>query len=97
MNAYDVGDQVRLSVLFSDAAAVATDPTVISVLIGSPVGTVTILSYSDDLAVSREGDGAYYVDIVVDRPGTWSYRWQASGTVTAAAEGRFIVRRSAFA
>ena len=97
MNTYDAGDQVRISVAIADDEGRATDPTVLSFLYLDPTGALTTLTYGEDEAVGREDAGGYYVDLVPNRPGIWSYRWECSGTVTAAVEGRFTVRRSAFA
>lgn len=96
MNVYDIGDLVRLSVQFNDADSAAVDPTVITVRYADPTGLVTQMTYETDVAVYRADVGAYYVDFIVNRAGTWAYRWQSSGLVTAATEGQFQVRRSAF-
>lgn len=96
VNSYDLGDQVRLSATFTDADGAAVDPTVITVKYADPTGAVTDLTYDVDLAVTRDGDGTYYVDFVPTAAGTWRYRWESTGAVTAAAEGAFQVRRSSF-
>lgn len=96
MNTYDIGDQVRLCVTFSDSDGVAVDPTVITLKYATPAGAVTTLVYGTDAAVSREATGEYYADIVPTTAGIWRYRWYSSGTITAAAEGNFSVRRSQF-
>lgn len=95
MNTYDTGDQVRLSVLFTDSDGNAADPTVVTVKYINPLGTVTERTYEDDPAVIRDGTGEYSTDFVVSRPGSWHYRWQSTGAITAASEGQFQVRRSA--
>ena len=97
MNTYDVGDQVRITVQISDADGVAVDPTLLTCFYRDPVGIVTERVYETDEAVIRDGAGAYYVDLVANRSGVWVYRWECSGTVTAAVEGQFTVRRSSFA
>lgn len=96
VNSYDLGDQVRLTASFTNSDGTAIDPTVITVKYAAPDGSVTDLTYDIDLNVIREADGAYYVDFVPPAAGTWRYRWEASGAVTAAAEGAFQVRRSSF-
>lgn len=96
MNTYDIGDQVRLSVAFTDSDGVAVDPTVITLKYSNPGGTVTTLVYETDAAVTRDATGEFYADIVPTTAGIWRYRWYSSGTVTAAAEGSFSVRRSQF-
>lgn len=96
MNSYDLGDQVRLSATFTDVDGAAVDPTVITVKYAAPDGSVTDLTYGVDLNVTQDATGVFYVDFVPSAAGVWSYRWESSGTVTAAAEGSFMVRRSAF-
>ncbi len=97
MNSYDVGDQVRITVDIADADGRAIDPTALTFSYRDPANVVTELTYGEDEAVSRKGLGSYYVDLVANRAGIWPYRWECSGTVTAAVEGRFTVRRSEFA
>lgn len=96
MNIYDTGDQVRIEVRFTDDDGQPADPTVVKLFYAGP-GTETELTYDGVSTIVREGVGSYYVDIVPQMPGTWRYRWQGSGTVTAAGEERFEVRRSMFA
>lgn len=96
VNSYDLGDQVRLSAVFTDADGVTVEPTVITVKYSDPTGDVTELTYGVDVAVTQEAAGSYYVDFVPSRAGQWRYRWESSGTVTAAAEGVFQVKRSSF-
>lgn len=96
MNIYDIGDQVRLSVTFAADDGVATDPTVVTLIYAGPTGSEIELTYDGENAMTRDDVGSYYVDIVPQAAGTWRYRWSGSGTVTAADEGRFEVRRSMF-
>lgn len=96
MNIYDIGDQVRLSVVFTDANDTAVDPTLITVRYIKPGGSEIAVDYDGLTAVVRDGAGAYSLDLVTDTAGVWRYRWESSGTVTAAVEGRFEVRRSMF-
>lgn len=96
MRNYDIGDQVRLTVRFADEAGEAVDPTVVVCKTASPLGLVSTYTYGVDEGVGREDEGSYFVDLIVTVPGAWSYRWESSGAVTAAGEGQFNVRRSAF-
>lgn len=96
MNSYDIGDQVRLTVAFTDEYGAGVDPTVIICKTVDPDGHVTDWSYGVDEALTRTDTGAYALDFVIDQAGRWAYRWESSGTVTAAAEGQFNVRRSNF-
>lgn len=96
MNAYYPGQQVRVWAQFVAYDETPTDPTVITLKYSDPMGNVTELTFDEDLSLSRVGVGEYYAEFIATRPGTWRYRWQSSGAITAAAEGQFQVLRSAF-
>jgi hypothetical protein len=95
-NVYDVGDRVRLSCQFRALNGAPADPSTVTVKHRAGAGPVTPLVYGTDGEVVRTGPGAYYVDIDVDAPGDWFYRFEGTGDVVAAAEGRFDVRETAF-
>lgn len=97
MNAYLVGQQVRVWARFVDADGDVVDPTVIMLKYATPAGETTTLTYGENVAVVREATGEYYAEFVATQPGAWRYRWESSGAITAAAEGHFQVLRSAFA
>jgi len=87
MISFDVGDTVRLRARFTDESGNPVDPSSVSLRVRRPNGeTITP-------AVTRESAGNYRADVVVDMPGVWHYRWEASG---GAEEGAFFVRQSAF-
>lgn len=96
MNTYDIGDQVRLEVIFRDEDGVEHDPTAVLCTVKESDGDTLYYAYGDDPALTRDNTGTYYLDLIATKAGTWSYRWQGSGALTAAAEGSFIVRRSKF-
>ncbi len=98
-NTYEIGDGIRLSVLFETLALVPTDPTVIRVRTQKPNGSITVLTYGTDAAVIRDSAGAYHADVVPAsnaEAGQWYYRWEGTGTLQAAEEGTFQVRGSPF-
>ena len=97
MNAYYPGQQVRVWAQFVAHDETPTDPTVVTLKYSDPTGAVTTLTYEEDLTLSRVGVGEYQAEFIATRPGTWRYRWESSGAITAAAEGSFQVLRSAFA
>jgi uncharacterized protein YfaS (alpha-2-macroglobulin family) len=94
---YDVGDEARLSVAFTNAAAgTAVDPSAVALRVRAPDGTVTTYTYA--LAeVTRDSAGAYHRDIALTASGTWHWRWDGTGTNAASVEGGFQVRASNFA
>lgn len=96
MNTYDVGDQVKCSVAFTDANGNAADPTTVLFKYKRNHGGTTTLTYGEDDAVEKDGTGSYYVLLTVSAEGTWTYRWEGTGDVVAAAEDAFNTRDSAF-
>lgn len=94
MATYDIGDTVRFSVAFTNAAGAAADPTTISATVKDPSGNTADYTYA--LAtVSKSATGSYYVDISIDEAGTWWCRWVSTGDPAQAAEQRAYTQRSA--
>ena len=87
---YDIGDQVRLSALFTNAAGVGTNPTKTLLLVRAPDSDET------EPTIVSDGNGAYHYDLSLDEAGKWHWRWVGTGTVETASEGELVVRRSAF-
>ncbi len=94
-NIYDVGDEARVSVDFTDIAGSAADPTTVTLKVKKPSGAMVIYTYADD-EVTKSSTGNYYKDIPLDESGIWLYRWEGTGAVTAAGEGKFEVAPSEF-
>lgn len=93
--AYDKGDLVTITAEFKDAAGVLVDPTTVTFKwrVGSS-GTARTYTYGTDEQLERSGEGKYSVDLSLDTPGTWHYRWASTGTGQAATENVFQVRPS---
>jgi hypothetical protein len=87
MSEYDIGDVVRLTATFSNAAGAPTDTTAV-LTVKKPDGT------SSTPAVTHGTRGVYSSDVPIDQPGVWSYRFVGTGAVTSAGGGRLYVRRS---
>lgn len=92
MNTYDVGDKVRIACKFTDVDDVETNPTVTVFKFTDPSGNTITYTYDTDDELERDSTGNFHVDITIDEPGTWYYRWIGTGTVVAAEEGSFYVR-----
>lgn len=97
MNAYHVGDQVRLTAQFADSAGTLIDPTTISCLVKLRyvIGAATT-TYTHPATITKDSTGIYHVDVTPTTEGIWDYRWVATGTVIAAEEGAFNVPNSEF-
>lgn len=85
MNAFDVGDTVRLTATFRDPDGNLMDPASVTLQIRKPSGEVV------SVPVVRDSTGVYHGDVTVDESGLWTYRWYAPG---GAEEGAFFVRFS---
>lgn len=95
MGYYDIGDLVRLSGVFTDAAGADHDPTEVYCQYTDPSGNVTTLHYGVDIALVRDSEGHYHIDVNVDEAGRWPYRWYATGTGQSAGTARLVVRDNA--
>jgi hypothetical protein len=94
---FDLGNGPRAITKFRDFAGVLTDPTTVKVKIKKGNGTILPDKvFGTDVAVVKESVGIYHIDLDTDVHGTWTIRWEATGTVKAAIEQRFEVRRSDF-
>jgi hypothetical protein len=94
VNTYDKGDTIRLWAYFK-VSSVYTDPTAIALKVKSAAGVTTTYTYALG-TVTKSTTGIYYKDVSLTDDGIWYYRFEGTGTVAAAAEGKFEVRRSEF-
>jgi hypothetical protein len=93
---YHVGDLVRITGTWTNAAGTATDPTAVFAQYRSPSNTTTTLTYGVDAALVKGSTGVYYVDINASAAGQWFYRFYSTGTGQASNEEFFNVPRSEF-
>jgi hypothetical protein len=95
MDAYSVGDLVRLSVTFTNAAGTETDPTSIHFKYKAPSdAVVTDLTYGSDPEVVKDSAGVFHVDLSADEAGVWVWRFEGTGAVEQSDEGQFLVQQS---
>jgi hypothetical protein len=87
---YDIGDGIRITATFTNLSGGLADPTTIVFKLKAPSGTVTTPT------VTHLSTGVYYVDVIPNVKGSWLYRWEGTGAVAVAEEGKFLVRASAF-
>jgi hypothetical protein len=88
-NIYDVGQLVRLSVVFT-VNSVEQSPTALTLEITDPSGdTIT----KDEGEVVEDDTGDFHYDHgPVTEEGKWTYQWSGTAGVIAAATGHFWVR-----
>ena len=93
-NHYSVGTLVRCSVVFKAIDGTVTDPTIIVAKYETPAAAETTKTYPD--TVVKVSTGRYYIDIDANAAGTWTYRFNGTGTVQATNERTFIVDATVF-
>lgn len=84
-----VGQTLRVPVEFRIGDTLV-DPTDVKFLyeIG---GTVTALVFGTDDELIKEATGKYYLDLLIDAPGIWKWRFEGSDdSIGWATQGRFI-------
>lgn len=72
-----------------------TDPTTITLRLQTPDGVEAAYTFAA-AQVTRDGLGKYSKTITVDQVGTYYYKWESTGTVIAAKEDHFDVKRTEF-
>ena len=82
---YDIGDELRLSVVLTDLNGAAADPTAVTCVARLPDNTTSSLS------VVKDSTGHYHADIVLSPSGAWAYRWESDAPYAGAVEGRIDV------
>lgn len=102
LNAYVVGQPVRLEGHFVDTANADIDPTTVIVKYRPPGAPTVTKTYGTDVQVVKDSVGHYHIDVdtsavanVTPGHGIWRYRWYSTGTGQAAGEMQFTVIASA--
>jgi hypothetical protein len=88
--AYKQGAQPRITNVFKQSG-VAADPTTVKLTIVRPDGQRNTYTYLTDAQIVKASTGTYYIDLALDIPGTWTYRWFSEGTGKAADDKTLIV------
>jgi streptogramin lyase len=95
LNAYNIGDLVRITGNLATAAGAAIDPTALVCKVMAPDGTTTTHTYGSTAFPLQAASGEYYVDVTPDAAGEWWYQFRSTGTGQAMDEGYFVVTASA--
>ena len=85
----DIGDCVKVEVVWTNAAGRVADPTDTVASLRKPDGTVASIAGG---SINHDGTGRYSTDILPDQSGEWWVRFVATGAVIAAEEVSFRVR-----
>lgn len=93
---YDIGDQVKAEVTFTNISKALADPTTVVLKTRDTAGTETSYTYGVDAEVIKSGTGVYYMTIITTAKGSYFYRGVGTGAVVAAGESFFNIRASKF-
>jgi hypothetical protein len=94
---YDLGETVRITATFRDAqnGNILLDPEQVQFLLRNPLGEVYAFTYGVHPELLRESEGVYYVDLQLDYPRTYWYRWLAESLdIRGVYSGRLYVESS---
>jgi len=86
---YNIGDLVRLTVVFTDIAKVPENPTTVVLEILAPDGTTVTPP-----AITNPTTGTFYADLPIAQSGIYKYRYTGNGSVQAVQEGQIVVSPS---
>jgi hypothetical protein len=71
---------------------VLTNPTLVKFIYQRPdVDDPLVLVYGVDVELVRESTGKFYVDLLLDAAGSWTWRYESAGVVDDADQGDFTV------
>lgn len=93
---FNPGVTIRLSISVRDITIInkpLIDPSSLTFRVTSPGGTVTNYVYGIDVNTGRISTGKYYLDLLTDPSGLWSYEVESAGpgTVQGGEQGTFRV------
>lgn len=93
MNSYDIGSVVDLSVTFTDLTGNPVNPSGVELLLQTPDGVTEIIPIG---ALLNPSAGVFTYANTTTQHGITYYRYQASGSLVAVADGSFMVNPSPF-
>ena len=92
-NEYLLGNIVRISAQFLNSGT-PINPTAVLVRLKKGDNSPSIFVYGTNVEVKRDITGTYYMDVVADPVGLYTYNWYSTGTGQAAGQENFIVTDS---
>ena len=75
-------DTVELDAIYTMPNGVRFDPADVTLTTTSPTGTVLLLTYGVDVALTRIGQGHFRYVLVASLVGKWKYEWRADDSPT---------------
>jgi hypothetical protein len=91
MDIYFKDQILRISVEFRDNNEDLADPTTIDFSYRVDHGAITAYEYGEDAEIVRDSLGVYYIDVLLDTSGNYSYHFIAGGAIENAIEDTFRV------
>lgn len=91
-----VGNTKKLLVEFRNESNALFDPDTVTVKYRCTGGALQTFTYPADSEIIKSATGKYHHYCYLDMAGDWDYRWEGSGSLAAASEGRFKVDSSKF-
>jgi hypothetical protein len=90
-NNYLIGNAVRVSCVFTDGAGIIGDPAAVTLIVREPGAEDNAIHALDGGLLKKVAIGRYSADIYANKPGSWLYRFEGTGGLTAAEDGSFTV------
>lgn len=95
-NPWHIGETARLHTTVttqSGSGMAPVDPVSLRLKVKPPGQAAITYELTD---IEHDGLGQYHVDILLDRAGTWYFRWECGGAISAATEGFLTIQPSRF-
>lgn len=90
-----IGQTVRIPLTVTELSSNdLSDPSGITLKIRKPDQTLIVLTYGTDDALVKQSTGHYHADQVLNQPGNWLWRWEATAPNAGAVEGKLHVQAS---
>jgi hypothetical protein len=92
-NKYDIGSVAILTATFKNSSGLPQDPSTVTLRVRDPNDEIATYTYQA-LQITRVGVGVYSFNLPLPLAGTWFYRFEGSGWITASADSYLQVTRS---
>jgi hypothetical protein len=90
---YEYGSSPVLTDTVRNAAGTIVDPATLRFRFKNPAGTITTYIYGTDAQLVRSATGVYYVQLLCESAGFWSWEYKAT-TPDCVLQGRFKIKDS---
>lgn len=89
---YDIGDNRRFTVMFTDIDGAPADPTNIEAVIKQPDGVDVAYEFGVDTELAKDDVGIYHIDFTFTQLGRHKVRFEGTGNVTSAQQIDVYIR-----